>query len=56
MRTVIASVTAVLLLGGGRLRADEDAAAIVRKAIKAALPLIGAKYGGFRSFRPVRLG
>jgi hypothetical protein len=35
MRTVLPIVTAVLLFGGSELRADEDAAAIVRKAIKA---------------------
>src|SRR5262249_48006738 len=35
MRTVLSIVTAVLLLGGSDLRADEAAAAIVRKAIMA---------------------
>jgi hypothetical protein len=35
MRTVLPLVTAVLLLGASDLRADEDAAAIIRKAIKA---------------------
>src|SRR5262249_57621844 len=35
MRTVLPIVAAVLLLGGSDLRADENAAAIVRKAIKA---------------------
>jgi hypothetical protein len=34
----------------------EERTGVIQMNLDPALPLIGAKYGGFRSFRPVRLG